>query len=143
MAHSPSTQDDTYLKLERRLGRVQAQQRLGIEKDHEDIFGQGINFFHPENWYSAHAVIRTTLRLAGLYWRGCKNTERIQVRHNEIKLLDLPSLFDGFTILHISDMHVDMMTGAWIAANIERNRLSRINGYGSHAERPSRTLIMV
>ena len=107
----PSTQEDIFLKLERRLGRVHAQQRLGIEKDHENIFGQGINFFHPENWYSVHSAIRNTLKLTGLYWRGCKNTERIQVRHNEIKLQELPTLFDGFTILHISDMHVDMNPG--------------------------------
>jgi predicted MPP superfamily phosphohydrolase len=107
----PSTQEDIFLKLERRLGRVHAQQRLGIEKDHENIFGQGINFFHPENWYSVHSVIRNALKLTGLYWRGCKNTERIQVRHNEIKLQGLPTLFEEFTILHISDMHVDMNPG--------------------------------
>jgi hypothetical protein len=107
----PSTEEDIFLKLERRLGRVHAQQRLGIEKDHENLFGHGINFFDPENWYSVHSAIRLTLKLTGLYWRGCKNTERIQVRHNEIKLQDLPTLFDGFTILHISDMHVDMNPG--------------------------------
>jgi len=33
-------------KLERRLGRLHAKLRLGIEMDHEaQIFGQGINFF--------------------------------------------------------------------------------------------------
>jgi hypothetical protein len=38
-------------QLEQRLGRLHAKQRLGIEKDHEaQIFGQGINFFHIENW---------------------------------------------------------------------------------------------
>jgi hypothetical protein len=36
-----------------------AKQRLGIEKDHEaQIFGQGINFFHIENWYSIYLLIR-------------------------------------------------------------------------------------
>lgn len=107
----PSTQEEIFIKLERRLGRVHAQQRLGIEKDHEAIFGHGINFFHPENWYSVHSVIRVGLKLTGLYGRGCKNTERIQVRHNEIKLPGLPARFDQFTILHISDMHVDMNPG--------------------------------
>ena len=58
-------------KLELRLGRLHARQRLGIETDHEaQIFGQGINFFHLENWYSIHSVIRTTLKLLGLYGRG-------------------------------------------------------------------------
>jgi hypothetical protein len=83
-----------------------------MEKDNEDIFGHGINFFHPENWYSVHSIIRNVLKLTGLYRRGCKNAERIWIRHNEVKFQDLPSLFDGFTILHISDMHVDMNPGA-------------------------------
>ena len=47
--------------LEERLGRLYAKQRLGIEADYEArIFGQGINFFHIENWYSCHSVIRNT-----------------------------------------------------------------------------------
>ena len=73
-------------KLERRLGRLHAKLRLGIEMDHEaQIFGQGINFFHIENWYSVHSVIRTTLKLMGLYWRGRQNAVQIQVRYNHIR----------------------------------------------------------
>jgi len=99
--------------LEKRLGRLYAKQRLGIEADEEArIFGQGINFFHIENWYSCHSVIRKTLKLMGLYWRGRNNTARVQTRLNHIESEDLPSAFDGFTILHISDMHVDMNHGA-------------------------------
>jgi hypothetical protein len=100
-------------KLERRLGRVHARQRLGIETDHEArVFGGGLNFFHIENWYSAHSVIRTALKLSGLYGRGRRNAERIEVRHNRVRLPTVPRAFDGFTILHISDMHVDMNPGA-------------------------------
>jgi predicted MPP superfamily phosphohydrolase len=106
-------QQDTFAKLEQRLGRVHARQRLGIEKDYEQrVFGHGINFFHIENWYSIHSVIRNSLKLVGLYGRGCKNAERIQIRHNPIQQADLPLLFNGFTILHISDMHVDISQGA-------------------------------
>ena len=100
-------------KLEQRLGRLHAKVRLGIETDHEaQIFGQGINFFHIENWYSIHSVIRTILMLMGLYWRGRENAENIRVRHNHIHMNTLPSRFDGFTLLHISDLHVDMNKGA-------------------------------
>ena len=98
-------------KLEQRLGRAHARQRLGIERDHEDVFGHGINFFHPENWYSTHSILRVALKLTGLYGRGHKNTERIQVRHNVIDLANLPALFDGFRILHITDMHADLNPG--------------------------------
>jgi uncharacterized protein len=107
----PQTQEEGYAILEQRLGRVHARQRLGIEKDHEQIFGQGINFFHPENWYSMQSLMRCALTLTGMYWRGRKNTERIEVRHNEIKLPGLPPPFEGFTVLHISDMHIDMNPG--------------------------------
>ena len=85
--------DAIFSKLEQRLGRLHAKLRLGIETDHEaQIFGQGINFFHIENWYSVHSVIRTTLKLMGLYWRGRKNSEQILVRHNRISMKTLPSL---------------------------------------------------
>ena len=95
--------------LEQRLGRLHARQRLGIESDHEaQVFGQGLNFFHIENWYSVHSVIRNTLKLTGLYWRGKRNAERITVKTNIVQSERLPSRFDGFTILHISDTHVDM-----------------------------------
>jgi uncharacterized protein len=106
-------QQDISAKLEQRLGRVHARQRLGIEQEHEQrVFGDGLNFFHIENWYSIHSVIRNSLKLTGLYRRGCRNAERIQVRHNLIERTDIPALFNGFTILHISDLHVDMNEGA-------------------------------
>lgn len=96
-------------QLERRLGRVHARQRLGIETAHEaQIFGQGLNFFHIENWYSIHSIIRNGLKLVGLYRRGHRNTQRLQVRRNKIFLQGLPRAFDGFSILHLSDLHVDM-----------------------------------
>ncbi len=95
--------------LERRVGRLHARQRLGIEHYREKrIFGQGLNFFHLENWYSIHSLIRNSLRLAGLHGRGRRNARQIQVRHNRVAIPRLPASFDGFTILHLSDLHLDM-----------------------------------
>jgi predicted MPP superfamily phosphohydrolase len=105
--------DDLLSQLEQRLGRLHARQRLGIETDHEaQIFGQGLNFFYLENWYSIHSVIRIVLKLSGLYWRGCRNAERIVIRTNDVESARLPPRFDGFTILHISDTHADISAGA-------------------------------
>jgi uncharacterized protein len=104
---------DILRKLEERLGSLHARQRLGIETDHEaPIFGQGLTFFHLENWYSAPAIIRNALKLTGLYWRARRNAGRIIVKRNDVRFATLPSLFDGYTILHISDMHVDMSEAA-------------------------------
>ena len=105
--------EDIFRKLEERLGPLHARQRLGIETDHEaQIFGQGLLFFHVGNWYPVHSVIRNALKLTGLYWRAHRNTERIIFKRNEVRSAALPSLFDGYTILHISDMHVDMNEAA-------------------------------
>jgi hypothetical protein len=99
--------------LERRLGRVHARQRLGIESAHEaQIFGQGLNFFHIENWYSIHGMIRMALRAVGLYGRGQRNAADVHLVGNRIVSPTLPPAFDGFRILHLSDLHADMSRGA-------------------------------
>ena len=68
--------------------------------------------FHPENWYFSPTVIRGALRLSGLYGRARRNAEDVQVRRHDIVMPELPAAFDGFTILQISDLHVDMNEGA-------------------------------
>lgn len=100
--------DSIIAKLEERLGRIHARRRLEIENAREQrAFGGGLNFFHIENWYSVHSLIRLTLQLTGLYWRGRRNAARVRVQHNDVKLSGLPRAFHGYTILQISDMHVD------------------------------------
>ena len=102
-------QDDIAQLLEQRLGRIHARQRLGIEDDKEPaVFGKGLNFFHPENWYSTHAIIRYLLKLSGVYWYGRRKTLDIRLKQNEIGLPNLPADFEGLTLLHLSDLHVDM-----------------------------------
>ena len=96
-------------RLESRLGRLHAKLRLGVERDHEaQVFGQGINYFHIENFRPSHFVIRACLAMTGLYGRGRRNAARIEVRHNPIRSSRIPKAFDGFTILQLSDLHVDM-----------------------------------
>ena len=100
---------DILRQLEQRLGPIHARQRLGIESEREPrVFGRGLNFFHPENWYSFHSLLAYLLRLSGLYGRGRRNTLDIRVRHNEVRIAGLPVEFDGFAILHLSDLHADL-----------------------------------
>ncbi len=99
----------TLKRLEQRLGAVHARQRLGIEAEHEThVFGGGMSFFHLENWYSVHALIRGGLKLAGLYNRAQRNAHTIRTVHNEIELNALPAAFEGLRILHLTDLHLDM-----------------------------------
>lgn len=95
--------------LESRLGRVHARQRLGIERDHEaQAFGQGLNFFHIENMPWSNAIIESVLRATGFYWPGRANAVKVELRTNEVRSPRLPAAFDGFSILHLSDLHTDL-----------------------------------
>ena len=38
----------------------------------------------------------------------CRNAGGVRVRRNTIRIAGLPAAFDGFTLLHLSDLHADM-----------------------------------
>jgi hypothetical protein len=57
-------------------------------------------------------LIRSSLRLTGLYRRAQRNAERLVVKHNHLWCSGLPSSFEDLALLHISDMHVDLNEGA-------------------------------
>jgi predicted MPP superfamily phosphohydrolase len=107
--HHAGIDEQSYQRLEQRVGRVHLRQRLGIETDYEArVFGQGRNFFHLENWSAAHGLIRNILRLFLLHERGKRNARTISVRQNDIAISGLPPAFHGFTLLHITDLHLDL-----------------------------------
>jgi len=108
--------------LTKRVGRVHLRQRLSLESEYEaKVFRKGTHFFHLENWYSIHSLIRNSLRLVGLHGRGRRNTLHIRIREHEVGLSGLPTAFDGHTLLHISDPHLDMSPEI-VRALIERVR---------------------
>jgi predicted MPP superfamily phosphohydrolase len=105
----PELSADATARLRERVGRLHLSQRQGIQRDHvTQIFGRGRNFFHIENWYSVHALMRSAMRAVGLYGRGKSNAAAIRIRHNDILLPGLPQGFHGFRLLHLSDLHLDM-----------------------------------
>lgn len=92
-----------------RIGRFHLEQRLSIQVQHAaDVFGPGLSFVHIENMLRVHAVIRFGLRCLGIYGRGRRNACAIETRVNEVRLGHLPAAFDGFTLLHLSDLHADL-----------------------------------
>ena len=108
--------------LEPRIGHVHLRQRLGLEGDYEaHVFRRGTHFFHLENWYSVHTLMRLALTVLCLHGRGRRNALRIQLRHHDVALAGLPRGFDGYTLLHLSDLHLDM-SEAHVACLIERVR---------------------
>jgi uncharacterized protein len=49
----------------------------------------------------------TVLKATGLYRRGLRNAVEVQLNRIDIAFDGLPRAFDGYTILHITDLHVD------------------------------------
>lgn len=49
------------------------------------------------------------LRLLGLYERGVRNASNIRLNRLELWFETLPDEFDGFTLLQLSDLHVDYL----------------------------------
>ena len=96
--------------LVQRMGKSQLRRRIGIETEHAaDRFGQGRTFFHIENWNAAAHIINFAVNMAGLRERGRANALDFQLRHNQLVLPHLPEAFDGFTLLQLSDLHLDSM----------------------------------
>jgi len=101
--------DETHALLERRLGRTYTRLRLGIENEKGHQFSSSwVDFYDPTRWYSGYALVRYCLKISGLYGRGVRNAHNIQVRRNTFALKSLPKAFDGFVLLHLSDIHADM-----------------------------------
>ena len=99
------------------------EQRLGLMRDSASRSrrrrrsSQGIRFF-PENLALSPVLIRAVLMATGLYWRGIRNAARVAIRHNRIDSPHLPNAFDGFTIVQLSDLHVEMSEAQWSARSI-------------------------
>ena len=101
---------ETYEYLVERVGKAHLRQRIGVETEHAaDRFGQGRTFFHIENWVTAAKLIGFVLKFTGLAERARHNALDFRVRRNLLELPHLPAEFDGFTLLHLSDLHLDCL----------------------------------
>jgi predicted MPP superfamily phosphohydrolase len=89
-----------------------AMKRKSIEVGHfEAWLTHGKGTFHFENLSWLRRLLNRLSRLAGLYGRGNRNILDIQVRNEAFAFENLPPAFDGFKILHMSDLHIDGLPG--------------------------------
>jgi uncharacterized protein len=92
--------------LAARLGDERLQRRLARERAYERRVARERRYFlHPESW---RGLIHGSVRLAGLHARGRRNARAIELRRNELSFGHLPAVFDGFTLLQLSDLHLDL-----------------------------------
>lgn len=117
MSH-PVDEEKSGLKLvyqeERLISRKQlwAETRFRMEMDNLKTRRYGDKGRH--HWFQMLALFRLFklfLHATGFYAKGLRNAENIVLREQALFFKHLPPAFEGFRILHLSDLHLDGMEG--------------------------------
>lgn len=97
-------------RLAQRFGGHTLKQRLELQVlRHDEWFHGGPRISsRPLNWMCGS--IRLLCRLTGLYGFGYRQFHSPRVHRREVVLPRLPAAFDGFRILHLTDLHLDLDT---------------------------------
>lgn len=105
LPEAQQTTPEAYSKLASRLGDERLAQRRQrqreLDQKHSGLSGLG-------QWLNPYRIFGWGLKLTGLWSRGVANFIDVQVVHNTISIVGLPDAFDGYRILHIADLHLDL-----------------------------------
>ena len=100
--------------LKGRLGPMQALTRLQkealLEKRRRSRIRQLTSLHHVLD-----LAVPIALRMTGTMRWGQRNARAIQVTKHDVFLANLPATVDGFTILHLTDLHADISVGVMAA----------------------------
>ena len=95
--------------MDQRMGQRTYARRLAIER------GRLIEYHRPVSPKMTALKIRVVrpilafgLRALGLYRHGYRQFHSIRVRRNTLAIRRLPGAFEGFTLLQMSDLHIDL-----------------------------------
>ena len=96
--------------LASRMGEAEFFSRLKLEASMRALRGkgQGKGLFAFQHRINLYGLVRLSLKAAFLWNRARRNYLDIRVEHHEARLPRLPSAFEGFRILQLSDLHADL-----------------------------------
>ena len=93
-------------------------ERLGPElyalrrQEEDDRIAEFCQYVSPKFTYIKIHIIRPVelflLKLFGLYAKGRREFHNVEIVENEIAVSGLPASLDGYTILQLSDLHIDI-----------------------------------
>jgi hypothetical protein len=89
-----------------------AETRVAMEKDKAKVTPAGPR--RHRDWPLFHTLIRVgwlVLRATWLHRLGMRNALKVRLLRHDLALPGLPPAFDGYTILHITDPHIDSLDG--------------------------------
>lgn len=103
MPYSPKTPED--LAVAKRFGRELYEKRLRHENERELKLNGRVRFC-PVPIFKF--ILTIVFKVTFLWKRGYKNYLSPKVEEHQLTLPHLPKEFDGYRILHLSDLHLDL-----------------------------------
>lgn len=95
-----------------RCGEAYVSTRLQVQVKHAaDVLGPGLGSFHFENAEQALGLFGRLVKLLGGWNRGLANITDHRIVINRVEVRRLPEAFNGFKLLHLSDLHLDAVAG--------------------------------
>lgn len=102
-------ENSDYLALEQRIGREHLAERLLKQAGHfAKLLHQGEGVFRLERFVPIDALVLFGLRCCGLGARARRNYLGIRVVTQHWTLPHLPAAFEGFRLLQLTDLHLDL-----------------------------------
>jgi len=84
------------------------QTRLRLQSERfSAISGSVVPTAHQGEMQAVSAAVENLLKYTGFHDRGRRNCCDYRLERNDVYLPDLPAEFEGYTILHLSDLHAD------------------------------------
>lgn len=128
----------TSLSDEKEKRAAWAARRLAIETHHYKHYRYGKK--RKSHWSLFERIVQLfglCLKCLRLYERGFRNATNVVIREIQIAFPDLPEAFDGYTILHLTDLHLDHIAGIEdaICKQIERTSHDLVVFTGDYREK--------
>ena len=97
-------------KLIDRIGSAHAGKRLEMQAHYSALLLSGHHIHvHMEEFPAIAWLLKTTLKATGLWPIAVRNSTNYRIVEHMVPLPHLPEAFDGFRILHLSDLHIEGM----------------------------------
>ena len=96
--------DVSFDKLKSRMGETYFGKRMRLQAHHFAIRLEGGGHIYWENIELIPRLLRLLLKYSGLLRRAERNTLEFDVVEIPVPLKRLPEAFDGYRILHLSDL---------------------------------------
>ena len=101
-----------FTALAARLGRERLGQRLERQSSHwAKLSHQAEGILSIERYIPLDRTVGKLLKYSGLGILGRRNARRLKVEKHGVKLPPVAHSLEGFTVLQLSDLHLDLETG--------------------------------